>query len=296
MFAPCFAVYLSVYLKCFSSPPFTYFLQVGKPEAGVKGTGLSAPAAKTLLRRFRSVRGILEAAEAGLIDGHLRIVQRSAGLTAQAGRAAPGGATTKMSGGGDGGGAEAIAKLRRAERNLLVTRIACDMESMALQPSEIPPGDGAAVGLGDLLGPAILSPLGAEGVAYGGLQDIGGDGLWDILREREEGLHSLSDHDRAGVSPAHHGRERGGIVTPLDRDWLIAASHPHQVGLRVTTGVTIGLSMGITTGVTTGLCYCFTKEIGGSQVSHFIPCIPVHCSMCEPKHPVHLILLNPSHQ
>ncbi|GAX84437.1 hypothetical protein CEUSTIGMA_g11857.t1 [Chlamydomonas eustigma] len=53
---------------------YPHFLAlVGKPEAGIRGVGLSSKAACTLLARFQSVQGISEALALGLIDKELRV-------------------------------------------------------------------------------------------------------------------------------------------------------------------------------------------------------------------------------
>ena len=89
---------------------------VGKPEAGVKGVGLSASAAKTLLRRFGSIEGIAEAVRKGAVDSHLRIVQASSKTT-------PGSFGPSVT-------ERESERLRQAQRNIRVTRIQCDIGSV----------------------------------------------------------------------------------------------------------------------------------------------------------------------
>ena len=106
-------------------PPSLYadFLAlIGKPEAGVKGVGLSSAAAKTLLRRFGSIEGIAEAARLGAVDSNLRIKQISSkqpksSALSQAMEAEP----------SENGASQ---RLQQALRNVRATRIRCDTASV----------------------------------------------------------------------------------------------------------------------------------------------------------------------
>lgn len=123
-----------------------YLALVGKPEAGVKGVGLSASAAKTLLRRFSSVQGLAVAFKAGAVDAQLKIVSSSGRQqpSAQAGKeqgpaldaggsgseASPSGCTSSSNSSRDADELPSSTKLQQALRNVRATAIRRDPDSV----------------------------------------------------------------------------------------------------------------------------------------------------------------------
>ncbi|GLC35347.1 hypothetical protein PLESTB_000574500 [Pleodorina starrii] len=104
-----------------------YLALVGKPEAGVPGVGVSNRTARKLLTRYGSVEGVVQAYEAGALDGALRPVAGGGGGGAGASAVEP-----ALPGGGGGGTAvdSYPPAVRQALRNIRVTRMRVDLESV----------------------------------------------------------------------------------------------------------------------------------------------------------------------
>lgn len=123
-----------------------YLALIGKPEAGVKGVGLSASSAKTLLRRFSSVQDLVVAFKAGAVDAQLKIVsssgrQKPAVLAGKdqgpaspavgsVSEASPSGCRTSSSSSGNADELTTSTKLQQALRNVLATAIRRDPDSV----------------------------------------------------------------------------------------------------------------------------------------------------------------------
>ncbi|GIL89532.1 hypothetical protein Vretifemale_17359 [Volvox reticuliferus] len=122
-------------------PPAAYpdFLAlVGKAEAGVPGVGVGARAAKKLLVRYRSIDGIVEAYNAGILDGSLRVIR---GRSHSSGQADLGPGSSLRSAGDSSGGVGDDGNracgvnsyplaVRQVLQNIQVTRMLTDLTSV----------------------------------------------------------------------------------------------------------------------------------------------------------------------